>query len=836
MKNLRKVLAMVLVVALAFSLVTFASAAKLTDYKDASSVKQKEAVDILSQAGVLAGADGSFNPTDNFTREQAAKVITYLMLGTKVADSLQTTTSSFSDVAVSRWSAPYIQYCVTTGVLNGMGDGTFAPEGKVTGTQFAKMLLTALGYGKNGEYVGANWEINTLKDAASLEILDLDVNYTAPATREQVAQYALNALVLSAVVWDKTTDEYVVKNLNSTNYFANKLNLVRTADVVGGVSGYTWTLNGNNIGFYGDESLIASDATGLKISQMTDKYGTWAMFFKAEMETGVKFYFNGAAIHVYNATNDAATTYSAGDLLVYNNLVYKVLATATGAQVIADIPNIAAYTNTKVDEYNVRGAVVNFISTDKDIKAETVSIIQKTVVIADGAPSVSFGNVKIPGMTFGTGVYQINENMIKYPADIKADDYLLYYKDLSTGIFHVEKAQVVTGTATSSSISFGVYSYNISGTARKGSQLAGSLDSTLNTTMSGLYNVELSVVIDNGGNIIDVDAATNSASTAKYAVVLDTANQSAAFSSGVVAQLLFTDGTVKVATIAKVDSLKATLSAAAAYEQKFVTYTVADNGEYSIKGISSALTVSPAGSVDINRAANFVAGNTVIGDAETVFITLNTATTTITDDYVALKGITNAPDTASNTATGVQIVKFTATGPAKYVYLPTVGTLTTPTLEKVAYVIYDGLFVNYTIIPAKDDQPMYYEYKAIVDGQATTIKSVKLFMNTTTYAAEVGLKALTYNDDGYVTNYANATGATVGTGSEAAANGIVKLGGLAYTYDANTAVYYIDTFGTVTKKTVADIRRDNDDIVTAYLTQSTTDAADMLGAIYITVK
>ena len=47
-----------------------------------------------------------------------------------------------------------------------MGDGTFAPNGQLTGFQFAKMLLVALGYDAKIEgFTGTDWQINVSKVA-----------------------------------------------------------------------------------------------------------------------------------------------------------------------------------------------------------------------------------------------------------------------------------------------------------------------------------------------------------------------------------------------------------------------------------------------------------------------------------------------------------------------------------------------------------------------------------------------------------------------------------------------------------------------------------------------
>ncbi len=54
----KKVLAVVLVVALAFSLASVAFAADINGYSDKDTITEKEAVNVLTYAGVLSGSDG----------------------------------------------------------------------------------------------------------------------------------------------------------------------------------------------------------------------------------------------------------------------------------------------------------------------------------------------------------------------------------------------------------------------------------------------------------------------------------------------------------------------------------------------------------------------------------------------------------------------------------------------------------------------------------------------------------------------------------------------------------------------------------------------------------
>ena len=142
----------------------------------------KEAVDVMTAAGVFNGSDsGNFNPTDTLNREQAAKIITY-MLGQKEADKLTATVAPLCRRGGNRWSAGAIAYCTNEGIIAGDGNGKFNPTDKVLGVQFAKMLLVALGYDPQIEQlVGNSWAINISKLAITAGLADdLDISEQCP--------------------------------------------------------------------------------------------------------------------------------------------------------------------------------------------------------------------------------------------------------------------------------------------------------------------------------------------------------------------------------------------------------------------------------------------------------------------------------------------------------------------------------------------------------------------------------------------------------------------------------------------------------------------------------
>ncbi|WP_160169423.1 InlB B-repeat-containing protein [Lysinibacillus sphaericus] len=94
-------------------------------------------ITILQQAGIIDGIDGAFHPADHLTRAQLAKIL---------ANTLQLqpqTTSSFTDVDSSHWSAGYIGALERAGIALG-DNGKFRPEASVTRAQLAAFLYRAM--------------------------------------------------------------------------------------------------------------------------------------------------------------------------------------------------------------------------------------------------------------------------------------------------------------------------------------------------------------------------------------------------------------------------------------------------------------------------------------------------------------------------------------------------------------------------------------------------------------------------------------------------------------------------------------------------------------------
>jgi len=199
MSNIKKLLALVLALTMVLSVSAIAGYT-VAPYGDAAKVDEdcEEAVQLLYSLDIMKGDDkGNFNPEATITRAEMAKII-YVILNYGEDDKAINYTGAniFSDVKAGDWYEGYVNYCATIKLVQGRGDGSFAPNAPITTAEAAKMLLTAIGYSaENRGYIGAGWDKQVLSDASIIGLLnDYNYNTTGYAPRQWVAVMVKNAL------------------------------------------------------------------------------------------------------------------------------------------------------------------------------------------------------------------------------------------------------------------------------------------------------------------------------------------------------------------------------------------------------------------------------------------------------------------------------------------------------------------------------------------------------------------------------------------------------------------------------------------------------------------
>jgi len=243
MKNFRKVLALVLVIATLFSFASIAGAtfaeldkdavpeAETPYYEDEANIEYLEAVRILSYCGILNGyTDGTFQAKNNIRRDEMAKMIAVLANAGYDVEELYAAAIDFEDVPADQWAASYIAYCAKTGIVAGTSATTFSPDKNITGLETAKMLLVVLGFdAKEQGYVGSDWKVNVLRDAKVMGLLEgfaADYDVDDLITRDEASNMMLNALKSHCVVGFLSDNVITITNTLMVNKYYDHNDLV----------------------------------------------------------------------------------------------------------------------------------------------------------------------------------------------------------------------------------------------------------------------------------------------------------------------------------------------------------------------------------------------------------------------------------------------------------------------------------------------------------------------------------------------------------------------------------------------------------------------------------
>ena len=198
MKNLKKLISVIIAVIMLVGSFATVSAA---DYADVESTNSYyKAIKVLSGLGIAQGDDeGNFNPQNDVKRSEMVAFVCRAMGEEDIATA--SASNAFTDVAANHWAAGYIAWGVNRGIINGMGDGTFAPDASVTYQDAVVMIMRALGYDRIAQRAeNGGYPTGYLKLASQYGVLkDAGYDNAKAATREIIAQLIYNALTAPLV-------------------------------------------------------------------------------------------------------------------------------------------------------------------------------------------------------------------------------------------------------------------------------------------------------------------------------------------------------------------------------------------------------------------------------------------------------------------------------------------------------------------------------------------------------------------------------------------------------------------------------------------------------------
>lgn len=150
MKNLKKVLALGLALVMILGMFTIASAAETkksaADFTDWDKVEHKDAVALCVDLGIINGL-----PDGSFAPEQTLDRASWakLVYFTATGDDNADAylgTATGMKDITGNWAESYINYLVASKYVSGDGQGNYMPAGTVTVAAGAKTMLTVLGY------------------------------------------------------------------------------------------------------------------------------------------------------------------------------------------------------------------------------------------------------------------------------------------------------------------------------------------------------------------------------------------------------------------------------------------------------------------------------------------------------------------------------------------------------------------------------------------------------------------------------------------------------------------------------------------------------------------
>lgn len=877
MRTLKRTLCLVLALVMCLGFFGVASAAA---FKDDAKIQYGEAVGVMSGIGAINGmGDNTFDPAGSLTRAQAAKMVAYAVLGEKVAKALPVSASSFKDVDANyNWAIPSIEYFVSKGVLNGRGDGTFDPQGKVTAYEIAKMLLCAVGYGKNKEYVGASWSLNVAIDAQKYGIFTgtkaADLNKAA--TREEAALYCFNGLTsakMTTVAWNKTTEKYddvanettIAANVYGLGTATAATGLAKVPGNVNGQDGYYWYYKNATTpisAFITDEAVIGTSFDGTALATLTT-YSTTNAKYIAALATSVTYVVDGTAYAPYSATS----AYAVGALVNYNGALYSC-TTAIAAP--GEAWTVGHWSAVTMPAGN--GIVYSFIDTDDNAKtAEKVYITTYRVDVLAAAPVVKNNTADgkdyvFVDMATDIGIVGFTTGAVKaanvegYTGLVKGDVVLVY--TMANGTYKIVKATAVTGQATSATGT----ALTIGGKVYKAAAAA---DASVTGFAAASFFKDYTFYTDANGYLVYAAPVTATASST-YLMILDSENytKTAFDTDNNKSAVVFDDGTTGVITVTSVDTNKWADNTLTTAPTKYDIYSYVKNsdGTYALVSQTEVENTAPVAATDpngaITKGVSAITGGTgTLGDANTKYVYRDVKTagtyaidkdTTGTDHlptgsvykttWTSYTGFTNSVTSTSAYYIAVNDSK----GYADVVFVVNyLADATATTNNGVFYLLGTTPTTVYKSAGVVD----YYTLPAVVDGKVGTVKcTVNTGLNAagTPALAAGNLCYATYADGkltagsvicinsttvaGVVNDKANGTlsdGISIncfvkGTTVTAPANGLITIGSTGYNYTASTFVFVIsDDMTTVTPGVASGITAGTYDNVTAVTVAAT---------------
>lgn len=285
---MKKLVSLVLAVAMVLSLVTFASAAETNE------TYAVKAVETLGELDIMRGDEnGDLHLDEYLTREEMFSIMYRLTEAVGLMDDnekgkwelLSQGMGAYVPDAtnVAFWAKPYAAYNWLTRIFSGDENGNLNPKGNLSYYECLTVMLRALGFTNDVLLADGQWRTNVVLYGlygGLLEYIPLDVDFNAPIIRKHIAVMVYNALQADTVVVILEDGEVVDINSTGNSLLEENFGFVSPDDIVS--AGLVTSYHNGNKKIYVEgkdwEDWFDADELGVDDEDLPALYGqyiTW---------------------------------------------------------------------------------------------------------------------------------------------------------------------------------------------------------------------------------------------------------------------------------------------------------------------------------------------------------------------------------------------------------------------------------------------------------------------------------------------------------------------------------------------------------------------------------
>ena len=379
-----KLMSMVLALAFILSAILPISASAAISFSDLpSDHTYYQAITNLAAEGIINGfEDGSYKPEDPVTRAQFTKIICY---ATYVGDMThgEDAKKVFSDVAPDHWAINNIITAYKAKIINGMGDGTFNPDGKVLYEQAVKMAACAIGYPESRAEREGGYPAAFIKFAQKQGMLKNVAGVQGePLTRAKVAQLIDNMRNAKRVDTESGEQGESLREETTTS---------------SSVEGRIVAING--VALYHAE--VATTTCRNNQIELEKADGTRESFWIDNINIENAYDYLGRSVTVHYDV-DAGSDYDQATNIVFQS--------RRNAEFTVDIDDVASYSSTLLEYY------------DENDNEKKYSIASGAIIVHNGQAINTTFDVIMAGIEAGSAPYNnVDAGNIKLVCSNSAD-------------------------------------------------------------------------------------------------------------------------------------------------------------------------------------------------------------------------------------------------------------------------------------------------------------------------------------------------------------------------------------------------------------------------------